>query len=387
MNLALELLAEIGVLFVRMAPYLVLGMGIAGLLSVMINASFVSRHIGHASLGSIVKASFFGVPLPLCSCSVIPTALFLEDSGASRPAVTGFLISTPQTGVDSIAASYGMLGPFMALYRPLSAFLLGITGGVVSLIAGRKSGDRTNYSHEDIDTCSIEGPSCGCNSHDDHTRGTETGDITDGEHPGRVRGAVSVMKRVFDYGFLEFIDDIGGQFLLGLVLAGMLGVFLPDGFFEGNTLGSGVWGMLTMVIVGIPIYICSTSSIPIAVMLIAKGASLGTAFVFLLAGPATNIATLAVLSKRMGRAFTVRYVSVLVIGSLMFGLLLDVLTAAFPVLLQTVPGAAAVESESLFTIWSVGASILLLVLILRSLYRSLKTRFTKSSAESCNHSY
>ncbi len=358
--IVLKLLHEILLLFLQMAPYLVLGMGIAGVLSQTMKASFISRHIGNASLGSVLKASLFGVPLPLCSCSVVPTALFLRDSGASTPAVTGFLISTPQTGVDSIAATYGMMGPLMALYRPLSAFLLGTIGGIVSLIVPAA---RT------ADPSGSEGPaqpaeehSCTCSSCHTDTHGAQA----PAGHPSLFRAVLKFLSDAFRYGFLDFIDDIGKHFLIGLAIAGLLSVSIPEGFFAGSVFGSGIIGMLSMVAVGIPIYICSTSSIPIAVLLIAKGASLGTAFVFLLAGPATNIATLLVLSKKMGRRYAVQYVTVLVIGSLVFGLLLDRLIAVFPQLDTFVFSAGASDAQELISFWSVTTSVLLLGLIIRS---------------------
>ncbi len=363
-----NMLRETAVLFVRMAPYLVVGMTVSGILSVTMKASFISRHIGHDSLGSVVKASLFGVPLPLCSCSVIPTALFLEDSGASRSAVTGFLISTPQTGVDSIIATYGMLGPLMAVYRPVSAFLLGTIGGVVSLVfngRGKAAVDAPVVLEEDPEETG-EG-TCSCC----HEGGFTDDACTDREKIGWFERLRTSGVKAFRYGFIDFLDDIGGHFLIGLVVAGLMGVLIPDGFLTDNQFGSGLLGMVTMVVVGMPMYICSTSSIPIAVMLIAKGASLGTAFVFLIAGPATNIATLIILMRRMGKRFSIQYVSILVVGSIIFGLVLDFLVGKYPVLTKFVFGMEVSHGGSLFTFWSVGTSLLLLVLLVRSFIKKM----------------
>ncbi len=356
MNLIILFFTDVFFLFLEMAPYLILGMSIAGILSVTIDASLISHHIGRASLGSILKASLFGVPLPLCSCSVIPTSVYLEDSGASRPAVTAFLISTPQTGVDSITATYGMMGPLMAIYRPLSAFLLGVIGGLINRFFGGRPEHTLETPHEHDHDCSCEDScsthgSCGC-SHADH----ENQEVS---FFGRLRQA-------FHYSFIEFIDDIGLHFIIGLLIAGLMGIIIPDGFFENSAIGSGFTGMITMVIVGIPLYICSTSSIPIAVMLIAKGASLGTAFVFLLAGPATNITTFTVLAKRMGRRYTIQYVLILIFGALAFGLLLDGLLILFPGLTDFVPVMKTMEGESSVGIISILSSIVLLFLLIVS---------------------
>lgn len=348
---------EILSLYLRMAPYLVFGMIISGVLSVVMKKESITQHIGRDSFSSAVKASLFGVPLPLCSCSVIPTALYLRDNGASRSAVTGFLISTPQTGVDSIAASYGMMGPLMAVYRPVSAFLLGAVGGALSMLFPQEYQEAVPEAPSCSDHC------CSC-SHEHESSAVAL-------HP------LERIKAAFRYGFLDFIDDIGGHFLFGLLLAGIMGILIPDDFFQGSIIGSGVVGMLTMTVVGIPMYICSTSSIPIAVMLITKGASLGTAFVFLLAGPATNLATLAVLSRKMGKAFSVMYTGILVVGSILFGLLLDLLIAVFPQLASLVTFGDLAADHTDPGIIMLSSSLLLTLLLLRSFGKRILARVRK----------
>lgn len=357
-------------LFIQMGPYLVLGMAIAAILSVTLSSSLIVRHIGRASVASVIKASLFGVPLPLCSCSVVPTALYLEDSGAYRPAVTSFLISTPQTGVDSIIASYGALGPMMALFRPLGAWLLGIIGGIVSMLFPedhiRQQKDQQHEHEVNQESCSREcscGSSCAHESHDD-------------EAPKE--GFRQTIRKAWKYGFLEFIDDTGGHFLLGVLLSGIFAVVLPEGFFSSGVFSSDLLGMFLMVLVGIPIYICSTSSIPIAVMLISKGASIGTAFVFLTAGPATNIATLAILSSRLGKRFTLRYSLTLIFGSVLLGLALDALISWFPVLQEAVVISRISEMGEVATPLSLLTSALLAILILRSLVMKLIRRRPES---------
>ena len=293
MSVITELGRETLYLFVKMAPYLLLGLTVAGLLSVVMRKSFVARQVGSPGIGAVVKASLLGVPLPLCSCGVVPTAAYLTRAGASRPAVMSFLISTPQTGVDSIIATYGMLGPVFAVFRPLAALLTGIAGGVVSIFTGGGLGE------------------------------TSAGGAAPSGAPEGVRGKA---RAFVTYAYGEAIDDIAVQFLVGLVIGGLVAILIPADFFIGRTFGSGLPAMLLMVLVGIPMYVCSTSSIPIAVALIAKGLSPGAAYVFLVAGPATNAATLAVLSRVLGRRQTVMYVATLVLGSLVFGPVMELVT-------------------------------------------------------------
>ncbi len=186
-----------------------------------------------------------------------------------------FLISTPQTGVDSIVATYGMLGPFFAVFRPAAALLTGMWGGLLSLVFDK--------------------------SEDKKAKTFEIEDVKTDE------GFKAKLRKFKNYAFIEFVDDIASQFVVGLILAGLISYLIPDNFFSGSFLADGLPGMLFMIIIGIPLYICSTSSIPIAVALIAKGISPGAAYVFLIAGPATNAASLAVLLKVLGRKQTFIY--------------------------------------------------------------------------------
>ncbi len=344
-----HLVEEIVLLFLDMAPFLILGMLITGLLSVVLTRAMIARYAGGRSWKAVIKASLFGVPLPLCSCGVLPTALYLRESGASKPAVQSFLISTPQTGFDSIIASYGMLGPLFALYRAVTALLLGIAGGMVSSV----------FSAPDIQ------PEVKAEGHDDH----------DTTRSGRFRKALH-------YGFVEFIDDIGGQFLLGLLVAGVLTVLVPDDYFASTQLGSGITGMLLMILVSIPIYMCSTSSIPIAVALMAKGVSPGAALVLLVAGPATNAATLLVLKKKLGLRETMIYLSTLVAGSLLFGLLFDFLINTFS-LQGGIRFGTAADVHGLLSGWIAYPSALLLAgLLVYSFSKRLYIRI-RGNQESC----
>lgn len=279
-----------------MAPYLLLGFAVAGLLHVLIPAAWVVRHLGGRGWKPAVKAALAGVPLPLCSCSVIPVAATLRAQGAGRGAVAAFLMSTPQTGVDSIAVTYGLLGPVLAVVRPVVAFVSGaLCGGVVDRWGG-----------------------------EDSTGAAAGGTAGPAAAPG------PAWRRALRHGFVTLPRSIGREVLIGLLLAGVLGALVPHDFFA-DRLRPGLPAMLAMLAIGIPMYVCSTASVPIALGLINAGISPGAALVFLVTGPATNAATLMAMTKMLGRRPVVIYLLCLVAAALASGWLLDRwLVPAFP---------------------------------------------------------
>lgn len=276
-------------LLAEMAPYLLLGFAVAGLLSVWISPATVERHLGKGNVAPVAKAALFGVPLPLCSCGVIPVSASLRRHGASRGATTSFLLSTPQTGVDSILVTWSLLGPFLAIFRPLIALVTGLIGG---LIVNRI---------EPADTPSS----------------TTAAEATAGTENGR-----SLWRRAFDYGFITLPRDIARSLVVGLLIAGVIAVLVPEGWL-GEHLGRGWLPKLVMMAVGIPLYVCATASVPVAAALITKGVSPGAALVFLIAGPATNAATVSTVWKILGRRVAIVYLAVVACSALGFGALLD----------------------------------------------------------------
>lgn len=277
-----------------MAPYLLFGFLMAGVLSVLISARAVERHLGGPGLLPVVKASLFGVPLPLCSCGVIPVAASLRRSGASKGATSAFLISTPQTGVDSILVTLSLLGPIYAVFRPVAALFAGLVGGgLVTLICPEEQEEGHVHS---------ERPAAGR-----------------GEGEERQRGAFT---RAVRYGFVTLPRDLGWSLVIGLAIAGMIAVFVPAEFFA-NVLGTGIVAMLVMLAAGLPVYVCATASVPVAAVLIAKGISPGAALVFLMTGPATNAATIATVWKFLGRRSTVIYLAAVAGTALCAGIALD----------------------------------------------------------------
>lgn len=326
----LKALQEMWALFAIMAPYLLFGFAVAGVLSVIVTPETIERHLGGRGFWPVFKAALVGVPLPLCSCSVIPVAASLRKHGSSRGATASFLLSTPQTGVDSILVTYSLLGPVMAVFRPLAAFLTGIAGGLLTegLTGPAQGGIQPDASAGDC------ADACCC-----HAKKKA--------HP---------LLRAARHGFVTLPRDISGPMLVGMVVAGVIAVLIPDDFFAGR-IGTGIVAIVVMMLLGIPIYVCATASVPIAAALIAKGVSPGAALAFLIAGPATNAATIAALWKMLGGRAMWIYLGTIAFSAVACGLCLDWI---FQV--KSVPHAH-VHHEMLPAWISSGSAVALLVIL------------------------
>ena len=322
-----------------MGFYMIIGLLLVTVFNVLIKKEWIAAHLGSGSLWSVIKASILGVPLPLCSCGVVPTGLYLKDQGASDASTASFLISTPQTGVDSIVATYGLMGITFAWFRPLAAFVSGVFGGVMVRIFGKTK--NVPLSAGDTDCAD----------------GTCT--------PAPAQTNLPMAKRLkdsFKYAFGDFVGDIAFHFILGLIIAALITVLVPADFLVSVGLDSGILAMLVMIAVGAPMYICSTSSIPIALSLIAKGLSPGTAFVFLFMGPFTNMATISILGKKLGGRTTAVYLGSAAVSAVGFGYLLDFLIGRFSLPIISAVGAHAhTESIPWYKI-AVGTAFMLLIL-------------------------
>lgn len=284
---------EFWVVLCEMSPYLLLGFLIAGILSVAVSPRKVQRHLGGNGLWPVVKATLLGIPLPLCSCGVIPVSASLRRQGASRGSTVAFLLSTPQTGADSIMVTYSLLGPVFAVFRPLAALVTGIAGGLLTRwLAGNgeelKSGLQT---------------------------GRENGNLPHGGN---------LWTRIYRYGFVTLPRDISKTLAVGLLLAALISVLVPDDFLS-TYLDGGLVAMIVMMLFGIPVYVCATASVPVAAALILKGVSPGAALVFLLTGPATNAATISTIWKILGKRVTAIYLGVVAASALVSGILIDAL--------------------------------------------------------------
>jgi uncharacterized protein len=290
-----DILNSYWVVLGEMSPYLLFGFFVAGVLSVLISPEFIERHLGGHGMGSVIKASAFGVPLPLCSCSVIPVSMSLHKHGASKGATTAFLISTPQTGVDSIFATFSLLGLTFAIYRPIVALISGVLGGVVV------SGTRSKST---VDCVTVEEKKC-----------------TDSCCSGGEK-AHGLVYRILNYGFITLPRDLGLALLVGITIGAMLSAFIPENFAT-NYISSTVLQILVLMLLGVPIYICATASIPVAAGLILAGVSPGAAFALLVTGPATNTATLAAVWKILGKRTCLIYLATMLVSAFVGGAILD----------------------------------------------------------------
>lgn len=322
---------EVFTLIISMSPYLLLGFLLAGILHAFVPPRLYHHYLGGTTFRAVLNAALLGIPLPLCSCGVIPTAMSLRKEGASKGATASFLIATPQTGIDSIIATYSLMGLPFALLRPLIALVTALLGGTLVNQLER------NESHKPLQT-----------SLDSY--------VSTGEKDGFMQKLRSALR----YAFVEMMQDIGKWLVVGLVLAGVITVFVPDSFFAFFS-DQLILSMLLVLAFAIPMYLCATGSIPIAVALMLKGLSPGTAIVLLMAGPAVNVASLLVVGKVMGRRVVLAYISTLVCCAILFGLGVDYLLPRdwFTIPLQQLHGC----HEDGWSYFSIGCSILLVLLL------------------------
>ena len=346
---------QIFLLINEMSPYLLLGFLFAGILHVFVPNTMYSKYLSGHNFRSVLYASLFGIPLPLCSCGVIPTAMGLRKEGASKGATVAFLISTPETGVDSIAATYSLLGIPFAITRPIVAFF-------TSLLAGQliNSFDRNNNNNSGNLNHEISN-GCGCHH----------ADVSSMSFSEKI-------KEVFRYAYVEMMADIGKWLVIGLIIAGLITVFIPDSFFEifkGNTLLS----MLLVLCIAIPMYICATGSIPIAVALMMKGLTPGAALVLLMAGPACNMASLLIINKVLGRKTLLLYLISIIFGAICAGFIIDSMPTEWflPTLMHASDCCEDIHTSFIQT----GCTILLSLCLLNVLIR----HFIKKEEHCCCH--
>lgn len=293
MGIAIDFLYEFWHILELISLYLLLGILLAGIIKVYMNDSFIKKHIGKKGFGSIFKATMIGIPLPMCSCSVIPFATSLKKSGASSGAITSFFISTPMTGIDSIIATYGVFGYVVAIFRVVSSIICAFIAGILV--------DRLDI--KDDTQVQESNTSCECGGCC-HTKKR------------------SKLYQIFDYAFNDLFADIAKPILIGAIFATIVTLLVPNDFKEFAS-NNDFWGYIIAILVGLPLYVCSISAIPIAIMLLASGFSLGVAFVFLSVAPATNIITMNVFKKLFGLKALVLYSIVIVVVSLIFAIIID----------------------------------------------------------------
>jgi uncharacterized membrane protein YraQ (UPF0718 family)/copper chaperone CopZ len=339
-----QYLTELWQVLLDLAPALLLGLLLAGILGVYLPRRLVRAHLSRAGLGSSVRAALIGVPMPLCSCGVVPTAIGLRNQGASKGATASFLISTPQTGVDSVLVSASFLGWPFALFKLAAAFATGVLGGwlVDRFIAP------------------------------DAQAGTSDEQGEDGQAANRGIGAV------LRYALFDLLAAFDLWLVGGLLVAAAISTLAPPDYFHDLAWASGLGGMLLVLAVALPLYVCTTGSVPIAASLIAAGMPAGSALVFLMAGPATNIATMGIIYRTLGLRVLSLYLATVIVSSIGLGMGFDFVLGA------NAPGTAA-HAHGADQWWEIGAALLLIGLLAfllgRRLYRRLRAARMSGQAE------
>jgi uncharacterized membrane protein YraQ (UPF0718 family) len=352
-------------ILVTMAPYISVGFFMAGVLHIFVSPQTIVKYLGKGRIKSVIYAALFGIPLPLCSCAVLPTATSLKKQGANNGATMSFFIYTPEKGVDSLAVTYALLDPIMMVFRPIAAFFTAVTAGLAENFLGKAYTDANQEVTLDlsckVDNC-CDGNDCPPNVHNRHHSWGE-----------KVYAGLR-------YGFGDILNDIAKWLLIGIAIAGAINVLIPEAWIK-TYLHGGVHSMLIMLLVGIPLYICATASTPIAAALILKGISPGAALVFLLAGPATNAATISVVYGLFRKRAVAIYLASIAFCSLLMGMVLDNIYAWFGISARAVAGQAG----EVIPLWlSVGTAVLLLILMIRGLVKDWRHRHAARDPH-CEH--
>ena len=336
MELLFKFINNFWILSNEMAIYILFGIFIAGILKQVIPQDFILRHLGHDNFLSVIKASFFGIPLPLCSCSVIPFATSLKKEGASSGSVLSFLISTPITGADSILATYGFFGWIFTIYRVITSLIIAVIAGILQNFFGLEKSYQKGY----CDNCC----SSNCQNSVIHKKFS--------------------IKRIFDYAIFDIFKDFSSPLFYGLILGSIISTFMPQNM--GDFLNENLFLTYFLILIfSMPLYICATASLPIAASLIASGLSGGAAFILLSAGPATNSVTMGVVYKSLGKRALIIYLGVIGFFSLIFAYLFD---SVFPNLLS----GMIIKNDENFGILAQLSAIIMLIMMLYFLLKEVK---------------
>ncbi len=338
-------------LVLESAPWLLVGYLLAGIIKQVIPSSWVEKQLSKPGPLSIVKGAFIGAPLPLCSCGVIPTALAIRKAGASKGATSSFLVATPETGVDSISFSYAVLGPIFAIARPIGALVSAVVAGLLVLVL-----DKEEAPVAEVKSC---GSCCGSKKQ------------AEPEVPSLGKRMLSAVQ----YGYGQMISDTAKWLVIGLVAAALITAVVPESFFL--RWGDGLLAMLIMVVVGLPMYICATASTPVAASLLFAGISPGAALVFMLTGPATNIATMGVIKEQLGTRSLIAYLTGVIGTAILCGLLLNSLYATFEWPLQL----AMAEHGEAYPLWRQLLGVLLAILVIRVWLQPLWLKLTAGTQQ------
>ena len=349
------------------APWLLAGLILAGMIRAWLPDRLVARWLGGRGIGSVIRAAIIGTPLPLCSCGVVPAAIGLRRQGASKPATVSFLVSTPENGADSIALTYALMGPVMAIARPVAALVASISAGALTLLFATPDdeGDpapvpETNGA-DVAHACCHHAPAPEPEPEPEPHACCHSGEASAGAPP---RGPVGRLIDGVRYAFTTLLDDLAPWLAFGLVLAGAFSALAPPDAMA--SWGQGPLAMLIMAVVGVPIYVCATSYTPVGASLILAGVSPGAVLVLLLAGPATNLGTIGIVKRELGGRALLAYLFGVVVVSIGAGLALDAIVGATGISVRE----HVEHTHDLFPAWiSIGAAVVLAFFAIRPLRR------------------
>lgn len=374
----MDTLTNIGYAFIELwvdaAFWLVLGLVIAGLLQSFVNSKNLGRHLQGKGLWPAIKAAILGTPLPLCSCGVIPAAVGLRRAGASKSATTAFLISTPETGIDSIAISYALLGPFMAVIRPIAAICSAIVAAALVLLGEDKSNSQKPFSIKKIIPANSDN-NCdsACNYHSHHSYEYEH------KHEHQETRVIIKLWQGQKYAFTELLEDLSGWLVFGLIISAIVVATVP--FDALASISQGPAAMIVMAIIGVPMYICASASTPLAAGLMLAGVSPGAILVFLLAGPATNIASLGIVKRELGWHALISYLAGVLFVAISFGYLTNYLIELLNI---NISSEIASSNDIIPPAITWLAAILLAYIVIKDIYNKLAGLFGKKQTTSCS---
>ena len=366
-------------LIAEMAPYLLFGFAVAGLLHILIQPKRVRQLLGQSGIGSVFKACLVGVPMPLCSCSVIPVAASLRKNGASQGATTSFLSSTPQTGVDSIMATYALMGGAFTIVRVIVAFISGIVAGLLVDLFTKEQATTTKFTHvrpSNVGSMTLYTAPTSAQASSVLTPITNAPAGAGAEKT--CCGTTEVKpKRSFGdairYGFITLPADLSTALFVGLALGGFITTVLPEGLLSG-AFSSGLLAFLLATLISLPLYICATASIPLAYALISAGLSPGAALILLIVGPATNTTTVAAVWNLLGRKVTLIYIGSLIVVSWVSGVLFN-----FSISAEQMSNTIHLHSSMKLASWQHACGATLVTILLISILNKYARKKTQPS--------
>lgn len=302
LELVYTFMNSIWILSLKMSPYLLIGFLFAAIIHIFLPISYVSQKLGGENLKTVIKATLLGIPLPLCSCSVLPVATTLRQRGAGKAPTLSFLITTPVTGIDSIFVTYSLMGAAFTLSRIFISIVIGIVAGSLVILIDK-------YNHDELRDNSLSICNSNCSS-------CTTNIIQDSV------SRIYKLKEAFLFAFKKLPEELSQPIILGLIIAGLISTLIPEGSLT-KYLGSGIFSVIIATILGIPMYVCATGSIPVAVTMLLKGMSPGAAFAFLIAGPVTNPISITTINKILGKRYLLLYIITVFIVAIFSGLVVD----------------------------------------------------------------